>query len=176
MLAPIPLCVPGSTRSCTCTNGLTGAQVARIVLAVCDMIVATPSCEFAWQECVSGHLFAACICTTLPPTEMPKSRVPIAEVPSSLAVASEQGHGDVIPSFFNFPALVTGLVCTIALSSAALPWLKDKILQSTWHEGRLTCGRFDSRWPAKHRCRNCGQNWFRHFLESPRSVVSQTKW
>ena len=70
---------------------------------------------------------------------------------------------------------ISGFVCAIAISSRALPWLKDKYLQSN-SDTKLRCGMFDSRWPAKHRCRNCDENWFRHLLQNPRSVVSETIW
>ena len=80
-----------------------------------------------------------------------------------------------IPSMWWVLSGIFALVCSIAILSLALPWLKDQYVQA-YSDPMLSCGMFNSRWPAKHRCTNCNESLFRHLLQNPRSVVSETTW
>ena len=82
--------------------------------------------------------------------------------------------GVQIPSVWWGLLSIAGFVCLVAVLSKALPFLRAKILQIE-SNAKLRCGLYDSRWYA-FRCRNCQENWFRHLLQNPRSVVSETAW
>ena len=89
-------------------------------------------------------------------------------------VITEVVVGIQIPSVWWGLLGIASFVCLLAVLSKALPILKAKILQLESNT-KLRCGMYDSRWYAL-RCRNCQENWFRHLLQNPRSVVSETAW
>ena len=77
-----------------------------------------------------------------------------------------------------YPCLLVSIAAFVgflAILSRVLPLLKDKCLHQS-NDRKLRCGMFDSTWPSKHRCRNCGKNVIQHLLQAPRSVVSAITW